>query len=68
MIQDQMLDHYVDKFKSEGILCLSSYINFLSNIWKSKHYLNVGKHVGVIGDYGKGFMDFTEWKHDNKSK
>ena len=68
MIQDQILNHYFDKCNSEGTPFLLSYIKFTSKTWKNKHYLNVGKHVGVFGDYSEGFIDFIKWKHANISE
>ena len=68
MIQDQILNHYFDKCNSEGTPFLLSYIKFTSKTWKNKHYLNVGKHVGIFGDYSEGFIDFIKWKHANISE
>ena len=60
MLQDKMSDHYLDSYNVDGTPFLSSYIKFTSKTCKSKYYLNVGKHVGLFGDYSEGFMNFTK--------
>ena len=65
VLQDQMTDHYLGNYNYKGTPFLSSYIKYTSKIWKRRNYLNVENHVGIVGEYSEGFINFTKWKYDN---
>ena len=58
-LQDKMSDHYLDHFHKKDIQFLSSYIKFVSKIWKAKRYLNIGKRIKTFREFSDGYIDFN---------
>ena len=60
-----MSDHYLDHYHKTYIPFLSSYIKFISKIWKATRSLNVRKRIKLFREFSDDYIDFNQWKNNS---